>query len=169
MFNKQSSVAPACVVSARIAVSLISLCPLLRLRVPPASPFRHADYITQLQGGIRTPMVNASGNEVITLGFFRRSDAMRRIRDACLLWFEAAKALPRGQAPPRLMHWSEFKWVDRYIVHGHMMDTPKGERTSLMRKYMMLFHPDRFVSRFSCFFEDEGFNIIVARVQVGLL
>ena len=114
-------------------------------------------------------MVNASGNEVITLGFFRRSDAMRRIRDACLLWFEAAKALPRGQAPPRLMHWSEFKWVDRYIVHGHMMDTPKGERTSLMRKYMMLFHPDRFVSRFSCFFEDEGFNIIVARVQVFAL
>ena len=122
-----------------------------------------------MQAAIRTPTVNASGNEVITLGFFRRSDAMRQIRDACLLWFEAAKALPHGQAPPRLMHWSEFKWVDRYIVRGHMMDTPKGERTSLMRKYMTLFHPDRFVSRFSRFFEDEGFNIIVARVQVGLL
>ena len=69
----------------------------------------------KVQQAVQSPNVGPTGNKFIILGFFRRNLAMKRICEACQAWFAEAQALPRGEAPERLLRWTEFKWVDRYV------------------------------------------------------
>ena len=125
----------------------------------------YEDCIKLLKEAIRHPVIGPLGNKQVTMGFFKRAEVMKNRRDACLAWFKEAQALPRGQTPARQMRWTEFQWVDRYIVRGHILDTPPEDRKSVMRRYMLLFHPDRFVGKYGKFFVDQDLEIIAERVQ----
>ena len=125
----------------------------------------YEDCIKLLKEAIRHPVIGPLGNKQVTMGFFKRAEVMKNRRDACLAWFKEAQALPRGQTPARQMRWTEFQWVDRYIVRGHILDTPPEDRKSVMRRYMLLFHPDRFIGKYGKFFVDQDLEIIAERVQ----
>eukprot|EP00947_MAST-08B_sp_MAST-8B-sp1_P001263 g1263.t1 len=144
---------------------------LLKVDGEDVTDMAYEDCIKLLKKTIGKPR-DASGGRQITMTLFRRSAVMKNLREASLAFFKDALAQQRrasfqaGGGLQKKLRWTDLCWVDRYIVRHHVVyDTPQEDRKSVMRRYMLLWHPDRFVAKYGALFADGDARFLAERVQ----
>lgn len=99
----------------------------------------------------------------LRMRLFARSKIMTERCDAMWAFF----GKPRTEdfdAPPSKI--KAIAWVDRYIIQNEVLHIAIDDRKGILRKYMMLWHPDRFMARFrKKIFSDEYHDAIEQKSQ----
>ena len=82
----------------------------------------------------------------LRLRLFDRSTVMTERCDR--MWAFFGKPRLEGEVAKAPAKIKGIAWVDRYIIQNEVLHVGVDDRKSVLRKYMMLWHPDRFMARF---------------------